>query len=107
MTEQHGGGQVVHLARHAEADQVALKTQTEKAVNELESRIAELAEKEQLAALRPELDGVTVMQLLDMKPGRDVGRALDFLMEIRLEEGLLGEEEITRRLRDWWSVQTH
>jgi len=40
-----------------------------------------------------------------MKPGRDVGRALDFLMEIRLEEGLLGEEEITRRLRDWWAQQ--
>jgi poly(A) polymerase len=75
-------------------------------MDELESRIAELADQEQLAALRPELDGVSVMKLLDMKPGRDVGRALDFLMEIRLEEGLLGEEEITRRLRDWWSTQS-
>ena len=74
-------------------------------MDELEARIDELAEQEQLASMRPELDGLAVMTLLDMKPGRDVGRALDFLMEIRLEEGLLGEEEITRRLRDWWSAQ--
>jgi len=74
-------------------------------MDELESRIDELAEQEQLAALRPELDGVAVMNLLDLKPGRDIGRALDFLMEIRLEEGLLGEEEVTRRLREWWAAQ--
>jgi poly(A) polymerase len=75
-------------------------------MDELESRIDELAAQEQLAAMRPELDGLAVMTLLDLKPGRDVGRALDFLMEVRLEEGLLGEEEITRRLRDWWSTQS-
>ena len=74
-------------------------------MDELETRIDELAEQEQLASMRPELDGVEVMALLDMKPGRDVGRALDFLMEIRLEEGLLGEEEITRRLREWWAAR--
>ena len=74
-------------------------------MDELEARIDELAEQEQLAALRPELDGVAVMNLLDLKPGRDIGRALDFLMEIRLEEGLLGEEEATRRLREWWAAQ--
>jgi poly(A) polymerase len=74
-------------------------------MDELESRIAELAEQEQLAALRPELDGVAVMKLLDLTPGRHVGKAMEFLMEIRLEEGLLGEEEITRRLRQWWAAQ--
>lgn len=74
-------------------------------MDELEARIDELAEQEQLAALRPELDGVAVMKLLDLKPGRDIGRALDFLMEIRLEEGLLGEEEATRRLCEWWATQ--
>ncbi len=74
-------------------------------MDELEARIDELAEQEQLAALRPELDGVAVMKLLDLKPGRDIGRALDFLMEIRLEEGLLGEEEATRRLSEWWATQ--
>jgi poly(A) polymerase len=74
-------------------------------MDELESRIAELAEQEQLAALRPELDGVAVMTLLDVAPGPHVGKAMEFLMEIRLEEGLLGDEEITRRLRQWWASQ--
>ena len=74
-------------------------------MDELEIRIAELMEKEELAALRPELDGVEVMQRLGVQPGREVGKALNFLMEIRLEEGLLGSEEIGRRLDAWWSEQ--
>lgn len=74
-------------------------------MDELEKRIAELMEKEELAALRPELDGVEVMQRLGVEPGREVGKALNFLMEIRLEEGLLGAEEIGRRLDAWWSEQ--
>ena len=74
-------------------------------MDELEKRIAELMEKEELAALRPELDGVEVMQRLGVQPGREVGKALNFLMEIRLEEGLLGSEEIGRRLDAWWSEQ--
>ena len=74
-------------------------------MDELEKRIAELMEKEELAALRPELDGVEVMQRLGVQPGREVGKALNFLMEIRLEEGLLGAEEIGRRLDAWWSEQ--
>ena len=74
-------------------------------MDELEKRIAELMEKEELAALRPELDGVEVMQRLGVQPGREVGKALNFLMEIRLEEGLLGCEEIGRRLDAWWSEQ--
>ena len=74
-------------------------------MDELESRIADLMQREQLAALRPELDGAAVMARLGVTPGRDVGRALDFLMEIRLEEGLLGEEEIGRRLDAWWEAQ--
>ena len=74
-------------------------------MDELEKRIAELMEKEELAALRPELDGVEVMQRLGVQPGREVGKALNFLMEIRIEEGLLGAEEIGRRLDAWWSEQ--
>jgi poly(A) polymerase len=38
-----------------------------------------------------------------LKPGRDVGAALDFLLELRLDEGVLGEEEATRRLDEWWA----
>jgi poly(A) polymerase len=61
-------------------------------------------EKEELAALRPELDGVQVMELLDVPAGPAVGAALEFMMEIRLEEGILGEEVIIQRLREWWSA---
>lgn len=74
-------------------------------MDDLEARIAELAEREELASLRPELDGTEVMALLGVPPGRVVGRALAFLLEIRLEEGVLGTEVIRERLLDWWSSQ--
>ena len=64
--------------------------------------LAELAATEELKALRPELDGVAVMALLGIPPGRAVGEALAFLMEIRLEEGLIGEGAATERLLAWW-----
>jgi poly(A) polymerase len=70
-------------------------------MDELEERIAELAEREELASIRPELDGTQVMAQLGIAPGPLVGKALAFLLEIRLEEGLLGEEEIRRRLDQW------
>jgi len=70
-------------------------------MDELELRIAELAEREELASIRPELDGTQVMAQLGIGPGPLVGQALAFLLEIRLEEGLLGEEEIRRRLDQW------
>ena len=74
-------------------------------MTELEERIDELAQKEELAALRPELDGTAVMEHLGITPGRAVGEAMDFLMEIRLDEGLLGDAEIRSRLDAWWATQ--
>ena len=74
-------------------------------MDELERRIAEVMAREELAALRPELDGSQVMELLGIPPGRDVGRAMEFLMEIRLEEGVIGVDAITERLRAWWAEQ--
>lgn len=71
-------------------------------MDELEARIAELREQEELAALRPDLDGRQVMELLELRPGPDVGRAMAFLMELRLEEGPLPAEEASRRLVEWW-----
>lgn len=71
-------------------------------MDELEARIDELAAAEELASLRPELDGNDVMEQLGVPPGRTVGEALEFLMEIRLEEGLIGETEIRKRLDAWW-----
>lgn len=71
-------------------------------MDELEERIAELAAAEELAALRPELDGSQVMEHLGLRPGPEIGRALAFLMEIRLEEGLIGEEAARARLDEWF-----
>jgi poly(A) polymerase len=74
-------------------------------MDELENRILELRELEELDAMRPDLDGNQVMQLLELRPGPAVGRALEFLLELRIEEGPLGEVEATRRLREWWASQ--
>lgn len=74
------------------------------AMDDLERRLVELNEREALDSIRPELDGEQVMQRLSLKPGRDVGRALAFLLELRLEEGPLGPEEATRRLDAWWET---
>ena len=72
-------------------------------MDELEARIDELEAAEELAALRPELDGNAVMEQLGIGPGREIGEAMRFLMDIRLDEGLLGDDEIRRRLDRWWN----
>ena len=74
-------------------------------MDELEERIAELRSQEELKAIRPDLDGNAVMARLGLRPGREVGAALAFLLELRLEEGPLGEEEAGRRLDAWWAEQ--
>jgi poly(A) polymerase len=71
----------------------------------LEARIAELREQEELAAIRPDLDGDQVMAHLGIPPSRTVGEALAMLLEARLDEGPLGEEEAYRRLDTWWSAR--
>jgi poly(A) polymerase len=72
------------------------------AYDDLEARIAVLAEQEELQAIRPELDGEQIMSILGLKPGRDVGEAYRFLLELRLDEGEIGVDEATTRLRAWW-----
>jgi poly(A) polymerase len=74
-------------------------------MDELIVRIAELREREDLSRLRPALDGVAVMALLDIAPSPVVGRALEFLMEIRLDEGEITHQEAAVRLREWWREQ--
>jgi poly(A) polymerase len=74
-------------------------------MDELEARIEELRAQEELDALRPELDGRQVMARLGLSPGPAVGRALAFLMDLRLDDGILGEEEAGRRLDEWWAGQ--
>ena len=68
----------------------------------LEARIAELAAKEDLARVRPDLDGNQIMELLDIPAGPQVGEAWNFLKELRLERGPLPTEEATEELLAWW-----
>lgn len=74
-------------------------------MDELERRIAELREKEELAAIRPDLDGREVMAHLGVAPGPIVGRALAFLLEARLEEGPHSPEQAMALLDQWWGRQ--
>lgn len=72
-------------------------------MDELEARITELQEQEELASIRPDLDGRQVMDQLGIGPGPDVGMAMNFLLDLRLEEGALGADEARRRLDEWWA----
>ena len=76
------------------------------AYDDLEDRIAALSQEEELAAIRPDLDGDQIMSILGLRPGREVGDARAFLLELRLDEGNLGEEEATARLLAWWAAQS-
>jgi poly(A) polymerase len=75
-------------------------------MDELEERISELAEAEEIAAIRPELDGRQVMEHLGVTPGPVIGEALAYLLEIRLEEGLIGSDEALARLDAWYAERT-
>ena len=69
----------------------------------LESRIAALMEEEELLKIRPDLDGNQIMTILGIKAGPVVGKAYEFLLELRIEEGPLGEERAKDELLKWWS----
>ncbi len=56
-------------------------------------------------SIRPELDGNRIQEVLGLTPGREVGEAYRFLLELRLDEGVLGEEEAEKRLREWWAAR--
>ncbi|TFV85793.1 CCA tRNA nucleotidyltransferase [Blastococcus sp. CT_GayMR20] len=69
----------------------------------LEQRIREISEQEDLARVRPDLDGNAIMELLGLEPGPDVGRAWRFLKDLRLERGPLDRDEAEAALREWWT----
>ncbi|MFC7401570.1 HD domain-containing protein [Citricoccus sp. GCM10030269] len=75
------------------------------AYDDLERRIVEITEKEELEAIRPDLDGKQVMSILGIKPGPVVGRAYQHLLEYRLDEGPHDEETATAELLRWWAEQ--
>ena len=76
-----------------------------KTYDELEERISVLMEQEELNKIRPDLSGEQIMEILKIKPSPMVGKAYDFLLELRLEHGPLGEEKAKELLLNWWQQQ--
>ncbi|MDC7122878.1 CCA tRNA nucleotidyltransferase [Cellulomonas fimi] len=76
------------------------------AYDDLEQRIATLREQEELASIRPDLDGTQIMEILGIGPGRDVGAAYKHLLELRMERGPLGEDVARSELLAWWEART-
>jgi poly(A) polymerase len=75
------------------------------AYDDLEQRIARLSEEEELASIRPDLDGTQIMEILGIPPGRGVGEAYRFLLELRLDEGPRSYEEAKAALVRWWAAR--
>jgi poly(A) polymerase len=75
----------------------------QRAYDDLEARIAQLAEQEELDAIRPALDGNQIMELLGLTPGREVGQAYRYLMELRLDLGPMSQAQAEDHLRSWWA----
>ncbi|MGO1714848.1 MAG: CCA tRNA nucleotidyltransferase [Ancrocorticia populi] len=78
-------------------------SQLQAANDELAQRIVEIAEQEELEAIRPDLDGAEIMEILGLTPGREVGAARNYMLELRLDEGPIEHDEAVRRLKAWWS----
>jgi poly(A) polymerase len=101
------GDQLTRLHKLTRADCTTRNRKRAAALQEaydgLEQRISVLAAQEELDAIRPDLDGNRIMELLGIPPSRDVGAAYDHLLELRLDRGPLGEEEAERELRAWWA----
>jgi poly(A) polymerase len=73
------------------------------AYDDLEARIADLAAKEELAKIRPDLNGEEIMAVLGIGPSREVGEAYKFLLGLRMDRGPLGKAEAEAELREWWA----
>jgi poly(A) polymerase len=71
--------------------------------DDLEERIARLSEQEELDAIRPDLDGNQIMEILGIGPGREVGAAYQHLLELRMDRGPVGEDEARAALLAWWA----
>lgn len=100
---------VVHLHKLTRADCTTRNKKKALALqqtySQLEQQIAELEAAEELAAIRPDLDGQQIMEILDIKPGPLVGKAYNHMLEIRLDKGPLSLEQARDELLTWWSNQ--
>lgn len=97
----------LHILTRADVTTRNMKkaTRLRRAYDDLERRIADLAAQEELDAIRPELDGNRIQEILGIAPGRDVGEAYRFLLDLRLDEGVIGADAAERRLREWWAAR--
>lgn len=80
-------------------------TALSQAYDGLEKRIAELQEQEELDAIRPDLDGNQIMEILGIRPGPAIGQAYKFMLELRLENGPMGHDAAVTALKEWWAEQ--
>jgi poly(A) polymerase len=103
------GDQLLRLHKLTRADSTTRNRRKAAALqrtyDHLETRIEALAQAEELAAVRPDLDGNQIMAILGVGPGRDVGRAYRYLLEQRLEQGPMTEQQATQCLLTWWAQQ--
>nr|WP_238694986.1 CCA tRNA nucleotidyltransferase [Nocardioides caeni] len=74
--------------------------------DDLEARIDRLAAAEELASIRPDLDGTQIMEILGIGPGREVGEAYRFLLELRLDNGPMETDDATAALKEWWAARS-
>lgn len=74
-----------------------------RAYDGLEERIAQLQEQEELDAIRPDLDGNQIMEILGIKPGPAVGQAYQHMLELRLENGPMEHDAAVKALKEWWA----
>lgn len=99
------GDLLVHLHVLTRADCTTRNVRKAQALaaryDQLESRIEQLAQEEELAAIRPDLNGNEIVEILGIKPGPIVGKAYDYLLELRMEHGPLGRERAIEELLKW------
>ena len=104
------GDQLVRLHKLTRADSTTRNKRRaaalQSAYGSLEDRIAILTEQEELASIRPDLDGAAIMSILNIPPGPMVGKAYNFLLELRLDRGPLPTDEATKALLEWWAEQS-
>ncbi len=103
------GDQLVRLHKLTRADSTTRNRKRAQALqsayNDLEQRIERLSEEEELAAMRPDLDGTKIMEVLGIPPGPVVGEAYKFLLGLRLDRGPLDEQQAVEALRAWWAAR--
>lgn len=101
------GDQLTRLHKLTRADSTTRNRKRaaalQRAYDHLEERIARLAKEEELAAIRPDLDGTAIMEILGIPPGRDVGQAYQFLLDLRLDNGPMDYETAKAALLEWWA----